>query len=163
MPQFDPNVWPTQIFWLAVLFALLVWLMAKVALPPITNILEEREVRIEDRLRRAEHLKREAESVAAAYERTIAEARAEAQAMVQRVRDQAQQQESERHAALTASLNQQIEAAERRIAAARNEALGKVADVASDLVGSITEKLIGEAFEKAAIKSTVENVMKEAA
>jgi F-type H+-transporting ATPase subunit b len=162
MPQFDPNVWPTQLFWLAVIFAILVFIMAKYALPPIATMLEEREVRIEDRLRKAEHLKHDAEDAAAAYDKMIADARAEAQALARKVTDEAQQEASKRHAELAEKLHQQVEAAEARIAKARDEAIAGLKDVATDLVGDIVQRLVGETFDRGAITATVATVMKEA-
>ncbi len=163
MPQFDPNVWPPQLFWLAVLFIILVILMAKVALPPIAEILEEREARIDDQLRKAENLKRDAEDAAEAYEKTISAARADAQAVLQAVRDEAQVEATRRSAELSQRLHTELATAEARIAEARNRAIAELKDVATDLVGSITERLIGESYERAKIAATVDAVMREAA
>jgi len=163
MPQFDPNVWPTQLFWLAVIFIVLLVLMTKFALPPITEILEEREVRIEDRLRKAENLKHDAEEAAEAYGRMIATARADAQALLQTVRDEAQAEAVQRNSALSEKLQTELVAAEARIVGARNQAIAQLTDVATDLVGNITERLIGETFERTAVAKAVAKVMKEAA
>lgn len=163
MPQFDPAVWPTQLFWLAVLFVILLVVMAKFALPPIAGVLEEREARIDERLRRAEHLRLDAEEAAAAYESLMASARAEAHALVQQARDKAQEEATARNAVLTEKLQAQLAEAEARIAAARDKAMGELATVAVDLVSGITERLLGEPFERAAVTAAVTKVMKERA
>ena len=78
MPQFDPAVWMPQLIWLAITFLMLYLLMSKVALPRVSEVLEEREERINESLRKAERLKLHAEDAIASYEKTIVDVRANA-------------------------------------------------------------------------------------
>ena len=64
MPQFDPAVWSPQLIWLAISFVALYFLMSRVALPRISDVLEEREFKISDALRKAEGLRDDAEDAA---------------------------------------------------------------------------------------------------
>ena len=79
MPQLDVTSYLPQLVWLAISFVALYFLMAKLALPRIADVLEERSKRREDNLARAEELQAEAEAAAEAYERVLAEARGTAQ------------------------------------------------------------------------------------
>src|ERR671937_893360 len=87
MPQLHFHTFPSQIFWLVVTFAVLYWLMAKVALPRIQRIVEESRNRIDTDLEKAAQMKAEAEAVIAAYEKAIADARAQAQATMKETSD----------------------------------------------------------------------------
>ena len=60
LPQLDVQTYASQIFWLVVSFIVLYFLVAKVAMPRISEVLEERQERIEDDLDKAETLKKEA-------------------------------------------------------------------------------------------------------
>ena len=42
MPQLDPATFPTQLFWLAVVFVVLLILMARVGLPRVREVVETR-------------------------------------------------------------------------------------------------------------------------
>jgi len=163
MPQFDPAVWPTQLFWLAVIFVVLYLLMSRVALPRVAEVLEEREVRINDQLRKAENLKHEAEDAIATYEKAMAEARAKAQEQLREARDAAAADAAARQADLSTKLSSDIEAAEARIGGARDQAIAGLRDMASELVGSVVERLTGERPDAKAVSAAVTKVMKEAA
>jgi F-type H+-transporting ATPase subunit b len=118
LPQLDIQTYPSQIFWLIVSFIVLYFLVSKIAVPRISDVLEERQERIADDLDKAETLNREAQDAVA---KSGAEAEAEAQGNV---------------AAM-------LKDAEVRIAAARTEAIGNVRSVARDVAGDAVTKLIG--------------------
>src|SRR5260221_4583747 len=75
MPQLDVSTFPSQIFWLAVFFVVLYLLMARLALPKIEKIIEERRNRVDTDLDKAGQMKTEAEAVIAAYEKALLDAR----------------------------------------------------------------------------------------
>jgi len=79
MPQLDPSLFATQLFWLFVTFLALFLIAWKVALPRITEVLDARQTRIDGDLEKARALKDEAEEVIATYEKTLADASLQAQ------------------------------------------------------------------------------------
>ena len=60
-PPFDSSTFPSQLLWFALTFALLYYLMSKVALPRIAGILEDRRDRIASDLDLADPLLGDAE------------------------------------------------------------------------------------------------------
>jgi F-type H+-transporting ATPase subunit b len=161
MPQFDPAVWTPQLVWLAITFIVLYLLMAKIALPRVSEVLEDREVRINESLRKAELLKLRAEDAIAAYEKTIADVRAKAAEEVRTAREQAAAESAERNARLSKRLANEIAAAERRIDAAREAAIAGLRDVAVTASGAAFERLIGQRLEPLVLASTVDTVLRE--
>jgi F-type H+-transporting ATPase subunit b len=161
MPQFDPAVWTPQIVWLAITFVVLYLLMAKIALPRVSEVLEDREVRINESLRKAELLKLRADDAIAAYEKTIADVRAKAAEEVRTAREQAAAESAERNARLSERLANEIAAAERRIDAAREAAIAGLRDVAVTASGAAFERLIGQRLEPSVLASTVDTVLRE--
>ena len=163
MPQFDPSTYSPQIVWLVITFTVLYLAMAKLALPRIGEVLEERQRRIDDDLKKAEGLKNEAEAAEEAYTRMIAEARAAAQDEVRKVREDAAAQASQRQADLAARLAGDIQKAEDRIAGAREKAIAGLRDMAADVAGMAVERLIGEKPADDAVSGAVDKAMKERA
>src|SRR5438477_11538196 len=80
MPQLDVSTFTPQLVWLAISFIALYLLMSRLGLPRVDAIIEARRKRLDDDLARAAATKAEAEAVIAAYQRSLAEARAQAQA-----------------------------------------------------------------------------------
>jgi len=160
MPQFDPAVWLPQLIWLAIAFAALYLLMSRVALPRISDVLEEREHKINDSLRKAENLREEAETAAASYERMMADARAKAQAAVRKVREKAAEEAAEHHAELSEKLAEEIAAGEARIAEERARAVAGVRDMAVEVAEAAAARLVGEAVDAKKVTAAVDTAIK---
>ncbi len=73
-PPCDPTHFASNLFWLALTFAMLYWLMSKVALPRLGSVLEERADTIGRDLDQAAEMQGKAEDMAQAYEKAVAEA-----------------------------------------------------------------------------------------
>jgi F-type H+-transporting ATPase subunit b len=159
MPQLDISTFAPQLFWLAVWFVVLYVLMAKLGLPRIASAIDARRQRREDDLAQATALKEEAEAASAAFQQTMAEARAEAQAIVKATTDRLAAEAAERQRALAAALADQIAAAEARIAASKNEALAEVRGIAVDVGRDIVEKLTGAAPDQASMGRAVDHML----
>jgi F-type H+-transporting ATPase subunit b len=163
MPQFDPSTFASQIFWLIVTFGLLYVLMSRIALPRISEVLEERSERIANDLEHAERLRKDAEQVIEQYEAALAKARSEATTVIGQANQEIAQQASERQAEFDARLNDKIAEAEKRIGAARDEAMGQVRDIAVEASRAVADRLIGTAPSEAEASQKVDALMKETA
>jgi F-type H+-transporting ATPase subunit b len=159
MPQLDVETFPSQLFWLAVAFIVLYILMSWIGLPRLSAAIEARRRRREDDLARAAQLKTEAEAANAAFQRTMAEARAQAQMAIKETTDRLAAEAAERQRALAAALAEQIDEAERRITATKQQALSEVRGIAVDVGRSVVEKLTGSAPSDARLAAAVDNIL----
>jgi F-type H+-transporting ATPase subunit b len=160
MPQFNPEWFASQLFWLVVTFVGLYLLMSRIALPRMAQIMEERQDKIEDDLAKAEKLKSEAEEVYQAYEQQLAEARQQAQKTLKETGEKLDQESRERHEAFTQELNQQIADAETRIDSAKQEALNNLQSVAGEVAQDASAKLLGDKVAKSKADQAVKQAMK---
>jgi F-type H+-transporting ATPase subunit b len=161
MPQLDFSTYVPQLFWLAVTFFVLFMLMKGLALPRVAAALDARRNRLDADLARAGQLKSEAEAVIAAYEKALADARAQAQATIRETTVQLEAAAAERHRELATALAERIGAAEREITAVKQRALGEINDVAADVAGSVATRLIGVVPESGEVSAAVGRVMAE--
>ncbi len=163
MPQLDPSVFPTQLFWLVLTFVLLYLILSKVALPRVTEVRQSRQVRIESDLGKAESLKNEAETALADYERTIAEATAMAQEAVREAARKMSEEAEKQRDALADKLTEQLAEAEQRIADEKARAIGDIGAIAGDLAQAAASRLAGGEIGQDEANAAVAAVMRESA
>lgn len=159
-PPFDPATFPSQLVWLVLTFAILYALMAKVALPRLGGIIDERHNRISGDIAEAGKLKAESEAAVAAYEQALAEARARAQVIATETRDKQTAQADASRKTLEEQLNVKLADAEKTIAATKQAAMSEVRGIATDAAKAIVERLTGKPPADAAVASAVDSALK---
>ena len=161
MPQLDLAGFPPQIIWLIITFVILWLLMAKVALPRVGVVLEERQKKIDENLDMAENLRDEAQDALDIYEKSISEAKENARSSVAGVVRQVADTAQTRHAEKGEELAAGIKEAEARIDAAKQEAIAGIQEAAAGVAASAAEKLIGVSLPSDAVRKAVDTAMKE--
>ena len=144
-PPFETQYFPSEILWLALTFALLYVLMAKVALPRIGSILAERSKHIAEDIAAADELKERSEAAHAALEKALADARAQAQGIANGAREREKAAMEAANKRLEAELHDRLTAAEKLLVATRATAMGNVGTIAAETANAIVERLIGQA------------------
>ena len=149
MPQLEQiATFPSQVFWLVVCFLILFVVMWRLAVPKITDTLEARQKRIDDNLGRAIEIKKEAEAAMASYEKILATASSEAQALINETNAKLTEEAIQREAELTEKLQARIAESEVNIASAVEAAVDNLRDVAIEVAQAATERLVGETPSK---------------
>jgi F-type H+-transporting ATPase subunit b len=143
---------------LALTFIGLYVLMAKVALPRIAAILENRRRHITDDLAAAENLKPQSSAALAAYEKALADARDCAHAIASETHHQLMIEAETRRRALEEKLNAQLAEGETAIAATKSAAMANVRTIAVDAAAAIVEHLIGTTPTARSIDKAVDEV-----
>lgn len=143
-PPFDPSTFPSQLFWLAIVFIALYVLMAKKVIPQIGGILEARSAKIAADLAEAEKAKAETDAAIASYEASLAAARNKANAIAHETRSKvAHEIDGRRHAA-EAQLAAKLADTEKHIADVKKIALDHVSTIATETTEAVVEALVGK-------------------
>jgi F-type H+-transporting ATPase subunit b len=159
MPQLIIADFSPQLVWLAISFIALYFVMSKIALPRIGEVLEERQVRITSDLEKAESLRGEADDAIKAYETALADARASAHNTAQAARDEMNAIADAKRGEVEAGLAEKMAEADSRIADAREEAIGHIRSVAMDTAKTVTSRLIGTDPADAALEAAVNSAL----
>ena len=159
-PPFNSQTFPSQLVWLVISFVLLYALMAKWALPQVARVVEGRQKGIADDLAEADKLKRQSEEAVAAYEKALADARANAQAIANETRDKQAAAAEATRKRLEDELNRKLADSEKTIAATKQAAMANVRGIAEETASAIVERLIGTAPGQQAVASAVADVLK---
>ena len=158
MPQLDISAFSPQIVWLVITFILLYVLMAKVALPRIGSVLEQRQNRIDDNIDMAQNLRDESKIDADTYEKKIEMANEQARKNMSDTINEMSNETSRQHEEIRVKLADEFKAAEDRIAAAKASAIDSINEAAASITSEAIAKLIGEYPEDRAVSDAISSV-----
>jgi F-type H+-transporting ATPase subunit b len=145
MPQLDITTFGNQIFWLLLALVAIYFVLSRVALPRIADILANRQGTITNDIAAAEDLKLKAEAAEAAYDKALADARAEAQRIASETKAAIQADLDVAIADADAEIAAKVAESERAIAEIRAGAMEAVVEVAKDTAKEIVAVMGGKA------------------
>jgi F-type H+-transporting ATPase subunit b len=158
-PPFDATTFASQILWFAITFAVLYVVMSRVAIPQIGSIIDKRKARIDGDLKEAERLKGETDKAIAAYEAALADARKNAHSIAEETRTSIKADLDGKRKSVEDDLSKKVAEAEARINTNKQEALGRVGEIAADTAAALVTQLTGEA-NAADVQAAVNDVVK---
>ncbi|MBK5934714.1 F-type H+-transporting ATPase subunit b [Rhodovulum imhoffii] len=159
MPQLDFATFPNQIFWLVVTLVVIYFVLSRIALPRIGAVLAERQGTISNNIAAAEELKLRAQEAERAYEKALADARAEAQRIVGEARAEIQADLDAATAKADAEIAARSAEAEKAIAEIRAGAMESVTEVARDTAREIVAAM-GFSADAATVDAAVQSKLK---
>ena len=130
------------VFWSAITFLLLLFIMKKYLWGPLIENLDKRESMINDAVKTAEETQKKSEEAMKEYNEKLAEARDEVRQIISAGKDSAEKakadilEEANRKSALL------VEKAKKEIASERSEAINQIKQVVVDISISAAEKML---------------------
>jgi F-type H+-transporting ATPase subunit b len=156
LPQLNPADFPPQLVWLAITFAVLYFIMARVALPRIGEVIEERKDRVQRDLDAAGRFKADTDAALAAYEQALSDARQKASSLAKDMRDKLTAETDKERGTVEGQLSSKLAEAESRIAATKSRALTSVDEIAAETASAVVSKLLGEEVSPAEVKKVLQ-------
>jgi len=148
MPQLDFSTFSNQIFWLVITLVVIYFVLSRIALPLIGGALADRAGTITNDLAEAEDLKSQALAAEQAYEKALADARAEAQNINVAMRAEIQGQLDAELAKADAQISARTEEAAAALVEIRKSAKANVKTVAKATAKEIVAAMGGTADAK---------------
>lgn len=155
LPQMDATYFPTQLFWLGLTFLGLWFVLSKIALPRVGEVITERRDRIARDIDAAARLKGDTDQALAGYEKALADARAKASGMAKDTRAALAKETDAEKVRVEGQINAKIAQAEARIADTKKKALTAVSEIAADTAAAVVAKLIGQNVDAADVKKAM--------
>ena len=155
MPQLDFTTFPNQIFWLVVTLIVIYMVLSRVALPRIASVLAERQGTITNDIAAAEELKQKAADAEAAYDKALADARAEANRIGAEAKAEVQVEIDGAIAKADAEIAARASEGEARINEIRDGATVAIREVAKDAAEAVIASM-GVDVDSAAIAAAVD-------
>ena len=159
-PPFQRETYASQLVWLAISFAALYVLAARIALPRVSGIFAARRATIDGELDQARKRREESEATLAAYEKDLADARTRAQGIGSDTHSRLAAEADERRKTLETELNAKFAEADKAIAATKQAAMANVRGIAAEVTATIVERLIGSKPAEPAVAAAVDEALK---
>ena len=150
MPQINQlsEIFVSQLFWLAVVFGIIYFVIGRGLVPKIRSTVSARETRISADLQRAQAAREEADRTEAEWRARMDAARVEAARIAQSAKQASAVETEGKVKAAADKINLKVEAAERVIRDAVVSARSEIELVAAEATREMVERLTGIAIDK---------------
>lgn len=164
MPQIAQlmDTYSSQIFWLLVFFGITFFLIGRGMVPKVMGTVELRDNQIASDLAAAQAARDAADSEEEAWRERENANRAAAQGLIAEAKSKAAVTSEKKLAAAQKRIDTKIEKAEADIAAARDNAMAEIEDVAVDAAQDIVSRLAGTKVDKRSVRSAVKKALSDA-
>lgn len=143
LPQLDATTFPSQLFWLALTFAILYLYFSRKALPDISGVIENRRAHIDGDIGTADRIRKEAEAAQAAYEKLMGDARAGATKLMHDAEAGVRAKAEKELAALRDKAAKDMEVLEKRLTGEKKAIMAEMDNIAADIASRAAEKIVG--------------------
>jgi F-type H+-transporting ATPase subunit b len=143
LPQLDVATWPSQLFWLVVLFGVGYLFMAKIVTPRIGTVLEARRSTLDGDIKKARGASTDAAKIRADYEDDLEKARSKAAEYAKQAAAEAAKKANDAEAKITQKLADKVAKAEAKISLAKDNALSNLNDIAAEAAVEAVTTLTG--------------------
>jgi F-type H+-transporting ATPase subunit b len=152
-----------ELVWGAICFAIVAFLLARLAFPRLRESVQARERAIQEALEDAEQARSEAQKLLDDYKRQLAEARSRANRVIEDARRQAEDVRKEIIARAERDAEGIVERAQEQIQAERNRTVQDLQAQIADMSIELAEKVVGRSLDGGAQRELVDAYIREVA
>lgn len=147
--------------WTLLAFGVTFFVLKKYAFPRIQEALDKRQLAIEESIAAAERTREEADALLADYRARLAEARTQAEEIVERAQKNAESYDALKRDETDKVIAERMEQAQRDIAAETNRALNQIRSEVADLTVLAAEKVTRKSLDSDDQRKLVEEALSE--
>ena len=155
MPQLDPTYWPSQIFWLILIFTALYLTLSNLFIPKIKNNIDSRENKIKDDLDEAKKLKNLAEEKLREYELSIENAKKDVQKIIFESKNKLNLEIQNKKKKFEKEIEIEIKNAEKEIENLKKDSLKNISTISEEMASKVIEQISGEPMNQSSVKAAI--------
>ncbi len=161
MPQLDPKYWASQAFWLVITFAFLYLAIAKLFVPKIRNVLNDRSNKIKNDLDEAKNLKDISEKKLKDYDLLIVEAKKEVHKILTENKNNLKTEIENKRKVIEKEINSEVEKIQIEIAKLKKNSIDDIEKISEEIASKIIEEISGEKLNQSSIKAAISESTKK--
>ena len=161
MPQLDPEYWPSQVFWLIIIFLTIYILISKIFIPKIKGSIDMREDKIRKDLEEAKTFKEQAELKLNEYNSLMETAKIDVKKIISKSRQKLNEDMQIKKDDAQKKIDAEILNAETEIKKFKVDSFNKVNLISQDIVSNLIKDIFGEDLNKSSIEASVLQTIKE--
>lgn len=154
MPQFDISTYISQIFWLLLCFSIFWFIMDRLLIPKISEMIEARKRKYDDLIAKAEAINSKALETLRLYDEKLAVAKAKASEQINKNEQELQNYIKDKEKEIDIKLQQKTEESEKKLQEETEEAMGKI----EEIVVSASYTIIQQLGIKSVSKEDIQNI-----
>ena len=163
MPQLEFHFYCAQIFWLLISFGILFFAVKFWLLPPLENIIKERDEKIKDILRQADKFTAQAQLTQKAYQQYVDEAKQYSSKVLQTVHDEIALSYAQQEKNLMQTLAENTKQAEDNIQKIQTDTLNRLETIAQTFVKAVLKFFYRTDISNNVLQEKVASQIKEEA
>ena len=161
MPQLDPEYWPSQVFWLIIIFLTIYILISKIFIPKIKGSIDMREDKIRKDLEEAKTFREQAELKLKEYNSLMKTAKIDVKKIISKSRQKLNEDMRIKREDAQKKIDAEILNAETEIKKFKVDSFNKVNLISQDIVSNLIKDIFGEDLNKSSIEASVLQTIKE--
>ena len=161
MPQLDPEYWPSQVFWLIIIFLTIYILISKIFIPKIKGSIDMREDKIRKDLEEAKTFREQAELKLKEYNSLMETAKIDVKKIISKSRQKLNEDMRIKREDAQKKIDAEILNAETEIKKFKVDSFNKVNLISQDIVSNLIKDIFGEDLNKSSIEASVLQTIKE--
>jgi F-type H+-transporting ATPase subunit b len=155
LPQFNPASWPSQIFWLTIIFGTFYAVSSVWIVPKMSGIVTSRADYISGNLKQAEDLSNQAHHIKEEYETSLMSAQSKASHEIKAVQDSAKQKLNQSIADFRVVFENDVAATESDIINAKNNAMVDMNKIVATVASTAAQKIAGVSADETQAQNVV--------
>jgi len=161
MPQLNPKFWPSQVFWLILIFSSLYLIIWKLFLPKITNSIENRKSKVVNDLDEAEKLKINAERKLSEYKIIIKNSKSEALKIIEKSKKKLDSDIEIKKKDFNKEIEKELALVEIEIKNLKKNSILTINKIAQEISSEMVKKVIGVEVNMSSVSAIVDDVSKK--